>query len=63
LHFSIPALPGSERKMHVKHTGETLRLEGTGQGRQSGGFAITSREVVWHYEDEINFGRSEKEQN
>jgi PilZ domain len=23
LHFSLPALTGSERKMHVKHTGET----------------------------------------
>jgi hypothetical protein len=63
LNFSLPAILDSERKMHVKHTGETLRLEMTGQGKQSSGFAIASREVVWHYEDEINFGRSEKEQN
>jgi PilZ domain len=63
LHFSLPALPDSERKMHVRHRGETLRLEGTEQGKDSGGFAITSREADWRYEDDINFGRSEKEQN
>jgi hypothetical protein len=63
LHFSLPALPDSERKMHVQHTGETLRLEGTEQGEHSGGFAITSREAVWRYEDENNFGRNEKEQD
>ncbi len=63
LHFSLPPLPGSERKMQVKHTGETLRLEGTVQGKQNGGFAITSREVVWRYEDGNNFSRSEKEQD
>ena len=60
LHFSLPSVPDSERKMHVQHTGEILRLEGTEQGEHSGGFAITSREVVWRYEDGNNFGRSEK---
>jgi len=63
LHFSLPALSDSGRKMYVQHTGETLRLEGTEQGEHSRGFAIASREVVWRYEDENNFSRSEKEQN
>jgi hypothetical protein len=63
LQFSLPALSGSGRKMHVLHTGETLRLEWTEQGEQSGGFAITSREVVWRYEDGNDFSRSEKERD
>ncbi len=61
LHFSLPAFLDSERQMHVQHTGEILRLEGTEQGQHCGGFAIMSREAVWRYEDETNFGRSEKE--
>jgi len=63
LHFSLPALLDAERKMHVQHTGETLRLERTEQGENSGGFAITSRETVWRYEDGNNFSRSENEQD
>ena len=63
LHFSLPALLDAERKMHVQHTGETLRLERTEQEENSGGFAITSRETVWRYEDGNNFSRSEKEQD
>lgn len=51
LQFSLPPFPDSGRKMHVLHNGETRRLEGTGQGQHSGGFAIMSREVVWSYED------------
>jgi len=49
------------RIMHVHHTGETLRLEGAEPGEHSGGFAITSRETVWSYEDGNNFSPSEKE--
>jgi hypothetical protein len=60
LHFSLPALSDSSRKMHVQHTGETLRLGGTEQGEHSGGFAITSRKTVWRYEDGNNFDRSDK---
>jgi hypothetical protein len=60
LHFSLPSLPDSERRMHVQHTGETLRLEGTEQGEHSGGFAITSREAVWRYEDGNNWNLSEE---
>jgi hypothetical protein len=63
LHFSVPALSNSGRKMHVQHTGETLRLEGAARGEQSGGFAITSRQIVWRYEDGGNFDRSEKEED
>jgi hypothetical protein len=63
LHFSLPALPDSGRKMQVQHAGETLRLEGTEQPERSSGFAITRRKVVWRYEDGNNFGRNEKEQN
>ena len=62
LHFSLPALRNSVRIMHVQHTGKTLRLEGTEQGEHSSGFAITSREAVWRYEDENNFGRNEKKE-
>jgi hypothetical protein len=61
--FSLPPLSDASHKMHVQHTGETLRLEGTEQGEHSVGFAITSREVVWRYEDQNNFGRNQKEQN
>lgn len=50
LHFSLPVLPDAERKMHVQCMGETLRLEGTEQGKHTGGSAMKSREVVWHYE-------------
>jgi hypothetical protein len=46
----LPVLPDAERKMHVQCKGETLRLEGTEQGKHSGGFAMKGREVVWHYE-------------
>jgi PilZ domain len=63
LHFSLPALSDSGRKMHVQHTGETLRLEGSAQGEQSGGFAISSRQIVWRYEDGGNFDRSDKEED
>lgn len=63
LHFSLSALSDSGRQMHVLHTGEILRLEGTEQGEHSGGFAITSREIVWRYEDGNNLGGSEKEEN
>ena len=61
LHFSLPALSGSVHIMHVQHTGETLRLEGAEPGEHSGGFAITSREIVWRYEDRNNFSWSDKE--
>jgi hypothetical protein len=60
--FSLPPLGDASHQMHVQHKGETLRLEGTEQGEPSGGFAITSREVVWRYEDRNNFGRNQKEQ-
>ena len=63
LHFTLPALSDTTRKMHVQHTGGTLRLEGKEQGEHSSGFAITSRKVIWRYEDSNNFGRSEKEQD
>ena len=63
LHFSLPALSDSGRKMRVLHTGETLRLEGTEQGKHSGGFAITSRKIVWRYEDGNNFDRSVKQED
>jgi hypothetical protein len=63
LHFSLPALSDLGRKMHVQHTGETLRLGGTEQGEHSGGFAITSRKIVWRYDDGNNFDRSEKEED
>lgn len=62
LHFSLPGLSGSGRKMHVQHSGETLRLGGTEQGERSGGFAITSRQIVWRYEDESKFDRSENDE-
>jgi hypothetical protein len=61
LHFSLPAVPGSEREMHVQQMGETLRLERAVQGRHGDGFAIQSREIVWRHEDGNNGGRSEKE--
>ena len=61
LHYSLPALPGSSRIMHVHHTGETIRREWAEPGEHSGGFAITSRETVWSYEDGSNFSPSEKE--
>jgi hypothetical protein len=51
MHFSLPSVPNAESKMYVQFTGETLRLEGTEQGKHSGGFAITSRKVVWHDEE------------
>jgi hypothetical protein len=63
LHFSLPALSDSGRKMHVRHMGKTLRLEGAKQGKHSGGFAITSHEVVWSFEDENNFDRSKQEED
>ena len=63
LHYSLPAVPYAERQMHVHHSGESLRLEGTVHGGHSAGFAIASREVVWRYENENNFSRSEKEQH
>lgn len=63
LHFSLPALSGSGLKMDVQHTGEIIRLGVTEQGEHSGGFAITSRKIVWRYEDGNNFDRSEREQN
>jgi hypothetical protein len=63
LHFSLPALPDSNRGMNVQHTGETIRLEATEQGEQSWGFAISSREVVWRYEDENKLDGTEEEKN
>jgi hypothetical protein len=60
LHFSLPAFSDKARKMHVQYTGETLRLEGKEQGEHSSGFAITSRNAVWRYEDGNNSDRSEK---
>jgi hypothetical protein len=63
LHFSLPALSDSGRQMHVQHTGEAVRLGGTEQGEHSSGFAITSREIVWRYEEGSNFDRSEKEED
>ena len=60
LHFSLPAFSDKARKMHVQYTGETLRLEGQEQGEHCSGFAITSRNAVWRYEDGNNFDRSEK---
>jgi hypothetical protein len=63
LHFSLPALSDSGRKMHVVHMGEILRLEATEQGKHSGGFAITSREIVWRYENGNNFSRNENEKD
>jgi hypothetical protein len=60
LHFSLPALSDSGRQMRVLHTGETIRLEGTEQGERGGGFAITSREIVWRYEDGNIFDRGEE---
>ena len=60
VHFSLPALSDSGRGMHVQHTGEVLRLEGTKHGAQIDGFAITSREVVWRFEDVKNVSPSEK---
>ena len=63
LHFSLPALSDSGRKMRVQHTGETLRLGGAEQGEQGGGFAITSRKIVWRYEDGNIFDQSKKEKN
>ena len=63
LHFSLPALSALGRQMHVLHTGETIRLEGTEQGESSGGFAIKSREVVWTYEDGNNLDGSEEGKN
>jgi hypothetical protein len=61
LHFSLPSVPGAERKMYVQLTGETRRLEGTEQVEHSGGFAITSREIVWHYEGGNNWTLSEED--
>jgi hypothetical protein len=63
LHFSLPSISGSGLKMHVQHTGETLRLEGTDQGQRSGGFAMSSRKTVWRYEDGNNFERSEQKED
>jgi hypothetical protein len=63
LHFSLPALSDKARKMHVQYTGETLRLEGKGQGVLYSGFAITSRKAVWRYEDGNNFGCSENKED
>jgi hypothetical protein len=60
LHFSLPALSDSSRGMHVQHTGETIRLEATEQGEQSRGFAISSREVVWRYEEGNKLDGSEE---
>ena len=51
VHFLLPALDNSGRKMHVHHTGETLRLEGAEQSEHSSGFAIKSRDVVLRYQD------------
>jgi len=63
LHFSLPPIPDSGRGMHIQHTGEILRLEATEQGEHSGGFAITSHEVVWRYEDGNNSYRSDEEED
>ena len=63
LHFSLPALSNSGRKMHVQHKGKTLRLGSTEQGDHCGGFAIMSRKIVWRYEGENNFDQSEKEED
>jgi hypothetical protein len=63
LHFSLPALSDSGSKMHVQHTGETLRVGETEQEEHNGGFAITSHKIVWRYEDENNFDRGEKEED
>ena len=63
LHFSLPALSDSGRKMHVQHKGEILRLGGAEQGEHGDGFAIKSRQAVWRYEDGSNFDRSEKQED
>jgi hypothetical protein len=63
IRFSLPALSDSSRRMDVQHTGETLRLERTEQGGPGCGFAIRSREVVWHYENGESFSNGDKEQN
>lgn len=63
LHFSLPALSDSGRKMHVQHTGEILRLGGTEQGERGDGFAIKSRQAIWRYADGSNFTRSEKQED
>ena len=60
LNFSLPAIPDAERGMNVEHKGEIVRLEGTEQPEHSGGFAITSRKVVWRYEDGNIFDRGEE---
>jgi hypothetical protein len=63
LNFSFPAFTDAERYMHVQYVGETLRLEGTEHGEHTRSFAITSRDVVWRYEDRNNFRRSENLQD
>src|SRR5579863_1990851 len=63
VHFSLPALSESGRGMHVQHTGEVLRLEDMKQGAKTAGFAITSREVVWHFMDVKDVSPSEKTPN
>ena len=54
LRFSMPSISGAKGKMHVQYTGETLRVEWPVEGKHSGGFAITSRETVWHDESGNN---------
>jgi hypothetical protein len=63
LHFSLPTLSDSGRGMHVQHTGEVLRLEETKHGAKIDGFAITSREVVWRFEDAKDVSPSDKAPN
>lgn len=63
LQYSLPALVDAERNMHVQCKGQTIRLEGTEHGEQSSSFAITSREVVWRYENGDTFSQSEKQPN
>jgi hypothetical protein len=59
LHFSVPSVPDATGEMHIQYTGETLRLEGIAQGDHRGGFAITSREIVWR-EDGNNLDGTEE---
>lgn len=63
LHFSVPSISGSEGKMHVQFKGETLRLDRVEQGEYTGGFAITSREVVWQDDSGKNSGGTTEQEN
>jgi hypothetical protein len=63
LYFSVPSISCAEGKMHVQFTGETLRVEWPEQGEHSGGFAITSHEIVWHNEGGNNLGGAEEQEN